>query len=127
MNVERVKEMLKEQYPGVDIKETTHDEDGKATEIVGEIDREAIGSDRDVAVVVADKSDEHYHKVTTEEYEIIKGGLRVFRDGQPTDVEEGERIVITPGTRHWVEGDETWFYCFSTPDWTPDDFHLVTD
>lgn len=125
MNVERVKQQLVERYPGVHIKENPN-EHGEVTEIVGEIDRKLIGADRDVAVVVADHSGEHYHRKTTEEYEILKGALRVFRNGQPTDLVEGERITIEPGTRHWVDGNETWFLCYSKPDWTPEDFFPVT-
>ncbi len=90
--------------------------------MVGEFDRALIGSERYVAIVVADRSGEHQHKIITEEYEVIKGTLRVYKNGQPADLEEGDRIIIEPGTWHWVEGDETWFYCYSEPDWFPGDF-----
>ncbi|HSW36796.1 MAG TPA: cupin domain-containing protein [Candidatus Saccharimonadales bacterium] len=124
MNIEAVKQKLTEDYPGVNIKETTIT-DGVVTEIVGEIDRKLVGSDRDVAVVVADRSAEHHHKIITEEYEIIKGALRVYKNGQPVDLKTGETVVIEPGTKHWVEGDETWFYCYSVPDWFPGDLYLT--
>ena len=124
MNVEAVKIQLTEKYPGVTIKETTVI-DGEVTELVGEIDRKLVSSDRDVAVVVADRSGEHLHKVITEEYEVIKGTLRVYRNSQPTDLQPGEHIVIEPGTTHWVEGKETWFFCYSVPDWFAGDFFPV--
>lgn len=126
MNVTAIKEQISEQFPGVNIKETTVT-DGVATEIVGEFDRSLIGSERDVAIVVADRSGEHFHKIITEEYEVIKGALRVYKDGQSTDLQPGDKIVIEPGTKHYVEGDETWFYCYSTPDWFPGDFYPVED
>lgn len=125
MNLEAVKGRMAEEYPGVVIKETTVTDDGEVTELVGEFDRDLIGSERDVAIVVADKSGEHWHDKITEEYMVIRGGLRVYKNGQPTDLKEGDTIVIEPGTRHWVEGNETWFYCFSVPDWFPGDFHPV--
>lgn len=124
MNVDRVKKELAEKYPGVNIKENT-DERGNIIEIIGEINRELIKSKRAVAVVVANKSPEHFHERTTEQYEVIKGSLRVYKNYQPTDLEVGDTIIIEPGIKHWVEGHETWFYCYSTPDWSPDDYHLV--
>ena len=124
MNVAAVKQELTERYPGIDIKDATVIE-GVVTEIVGEIDRKLIESDRDVAVVIADRSAEHWHDVITEEYKVIKGGLRVYRNGEPTDLKPGETITVKPGTRHWVEGDETWFFCYSVPDWFPGDYHTT--
>ncbi len=121
MRVDEVKQVLAETYPGVNIKENL-DDNGQVIEIIGEIDRKLIDSERDVAVVVTDKSPEHFHKATTEEYEVIRGGLRVFRNGQPTDLKEGDKITIEPGTVHSTIGKETWFYCYSEPDWSPDDY-----
>lgn len=122
MRVETVRAEITERYPGVDIKETTVT-DGNVTELVGEFDRKLVDSDRDVAIVVADRSGEHMHRIITEEYEVIKGSLRVYKNGKPTDLKEGETITIEPGTWHWVEGNETWFYCYSVPDWFPGDFY----
>lgn len=122
MRVEAIKEEMQEKFPGVNIKETTVI-DGQVTEFVGEFDRKLIGSVRDVAIVVADRSSEHQHKIITEEYEVIKGALKVYKNGQPKDLKAGETIVIEPGTWHWVEGDETWFYCYSVPDWFPGDYY----
>jgi mannose-6-phosphate isomerase-like protein (cupin superfamily) len=126
MNIEKVKKELAAKYEDANIKENPGP-DGKVTEIVAEIDRKLVDSERDVAVVVADASTEHWHERTTEEYEILKGSLRVFLDGQPTDLKEGETITINPGVKHRIEGDETWFYCFSVPDWTAEDYHTVED
>lgn len=123
MRINQVKTELTQGFPGVDIKETTVSDAGVVTELVGEFDRSLIGSERDVAIVVADKSDEHMHRIITEEYQVIKGSLKVYRNGELTRLEEGETIIIEPGTWHWVEGEETWFYCFSTPDWFPGDFY----
>jgi len=124
MNVEAIKKQLLKQYPGVNIKENADDK-GVVIEIVGEIDRKLVGSNRDVAVVVTDSSVEHTHDIITEEYEILKGSLRVFRNGQPTNLGIGDKIIIEPGTNHYVVGDETWFYCYSVPDWFPGDYHPV--
>jgi mannose-6-phosphate isomerase-like protein (cupin superfamily) len=124
MNVEKVKEQLAELYPGGNIKENPN-EMGEISEVVCEIDRATIDSDRDVAVVVADKSAEHWHNIITEEYEVLRGTLKVFQDGHVTSLKERETITIKPGTRHSVEGNETWFYCYSVPDWFPGDLHLT--
>lgn len=124
MNVEKVKEQLTDLYPDGNIK-LNPNENGEVTEIVCEIERESVGSERDVAVVVADKSAEHWHDEITEEYEVLRGTLKVFRDGNLTTLHEGEKVTIEPGTRHSVEGNETWFYCYSAPDWYPGDLHLV--
>jgi mannose-6-phosphate isomerase-like protein (cupin superfamily) len=110
MNIDRVKGELRQQYPESNIKENV-DENGEISEVVAEIDRRLVDSDLDVAVVVADKSQEHYHLYTKEIYKIIKGSLRVFLKGEPTDLGPGETITIEPGVKHRVEGDETWFYC----------------
>jgi mannose-6-phosphate isomerase-like protein (cupin superfamily) len=124
MNIKKVKEELAGKYPGANIKENPGP-DGDVTEVIAEINRKLVNSDRDVAVVVADSSAEHYHNHTTEEYEVLKGSLRIFLNGQPLDLKEGETVVINPGVRHRLEGNETWFYCYSVPDWTAEDYHLV--
>ena len=107
MNVEKVKIDLLEKYPGVVIKLNKDPMTGEVTEIVGEINKELINSRNHVAIVVADRSREHYHAKTTEEYSVIQGNLRVYKDGEPTELKENETIVIEPGVHHWVEGDET--------------------
>lgn len=124
MNVNKVKQELAAKYPGVVIKENQN-EAGEVTEIIGEIDRNLIGSERDVAVAVIDASPEHYHKKTTEEYEVLIGSLTVFLDGQPYGMEEGQKLVVKPGVRHRAEGDETWLYCYSVPAWSAEDYFEV--
>lgn len=125
MNITKVKAELEQKYPGGHIKENTDPKTGEVIEIISEIDRKLVNSEHDVAVVVADRSTEHLHKKTTEEYEVIEGSLRVFLNGKPHDLQAGEKIMIKPGTKHRVEGKETWFYCYSDPDWTIDDLYLV--
>jgi len=124
MNVVSVKQELTKKYPGVIIKENK-DQNGVTTEIVGEIDRNLIDSKRAVAVAVIDKSPEHYHKVTTEEYEVIKGDLTVYLNGKPFKLLSGQKLIVRPGVKHWANGAETWIYCYSEPDWSPGDYQLV--
>lgn len=124
MNVAKVETELRQKYPGVVIKENK-DDTGEVTEIIGEIDRSIIGSDRAVAVAVVDASPEHFHETTAEEYEVLKGKLTVYLNGQPHYLNESQKLAIELGTRHRAEGNETWIYCFSEPAWTAEDYHLV--
>ncbi len=125
MNVAKVKTELSKKYPHGNIKENKDPVSGEIIEIVCEIDRKVIGSERNVAVVVADRVLEHYHKKTTEEYEVLTGELTVYLNGRPTKLKKSDRIITPPGTRHRSEGKETWFLCYSVPDWTAADFYLV--
>lgn len=125
MNLARVRTQLAKKYPHATIKERIDPITKDVIEVICEVDRGIFDSNRDVAVVVADRSQEHFHKATTEEYKVLKGNLSVFLNGKPTELSRGDTLIIKPGVEHRVESNETWLLCFSEPDWTPDDYRLV--
>jgi mannose-6-phosphate isomerase-like protein (cupin superfamily) len=119
MNVDKVMGELKKKYPGKKVIVTDPD---NPTEVICEIDP---GEEKSEAIGVIDKTGLHYHKVSTEVYEVNKGELTMFIDGQKKVVREGERIELKPGMKHEAFGKETWIKVYSTPGWTLDDHILV--
>jgi quercetin dioxygenase-like cupin family protein len=66
------------------------------------------GADTPVAYVshlVIDNSREHYHKLMTEYYYVIKGTGEIFLDGVAHPIKTGDIIVIPPLVRHTSKGD----------------------
>ena len=88
MNVKRVLEELKRKYSNKKIIQNK-DESGGITEIICEIEPTTEHPEYSVAIAVIDKIQPHYHEETTEVYEIIKGKLRVFKDGNEFILEAG--------------------------------------
>lgn len=121
MNVDKVVEELEEKYPGKKIILNTPE---NSEEIICETEP---GVEKSVAVGIIDKTRLHYHKVLTEVYEVTKGKLVMYLDGVKHEVEEGERIEMKPGVKHYAFGDETWINVYSTPGWKPEDHILVAD
>jgi mannose-6-phosphate isomerase-like protein (cupin superfamily) len=65
-------------------------------------------ADTDVANVshlVIDESREHYHKEMTEFYYVLKGSGEMVLDGESSQIQEGDLVLIPPGTRHTSEGE----------------------
>lgn len=121
MNVDKVIKALKQKYPGKKIVINTPE---NPTEIICEIE---TGVEKSLAVAVVDKIRPHYHKKLTEVYEVIKGTLIHHMGNLIRIINEGEKVTIPPGSVHWAEGKETWFFVRSTPGWTPDDHIVVSD
>jgi mannose-6-phosphate isomerase-like protein (cupin superfamily) len=66
------------------------------------------GADTPVAYVshlVIDNSREHYHKIMTEYYYVIKGSGEIFLDGEAHAIKSGDIVVIPPLVRHTSKGD----------------------
>lgn len=122
MNVTKVVSELQEKYPGKKIILNTPE---NPTEIICEIEPTEKHPERSVAVAVVDRIRPHYHKKLTEVYKITRGMLILHLGRQKKIAKENERIKIPPGEIHWAEGDETWFYVYSTPGWTQEDHILV--
>lgn len=122
MNVAKVISELKEKYPGKKIVINTPE---NPTEIICEIEPTETHPERSTAVAVVDKIRPHYHKKLTEIYTIIKGELTHYLGEQKRTIKENESVKIPPGKTHWAEGNETWFYVYSIPSWTPEDHILV--
>lgn len=118
MDIKKVIDDLRSQYPNKKIFVTN---EGEYQEIVCEIEPSSITPARSVAVAVVGKNKAHMHKVTTETYRVISGELTLYIDGIRYDLKEDEEITIEPGKLHQAEGNEAWFYVYSTPGWTPDD------
>lgn len=124
MNTEKIIKKLKTKYPKKNIVQNK-DEKGEITEIVCEIEPTADHSDWSKAIVVLNKSMPHKHKITTEEYIVKKGVLKLFINGEPILLKEGESYVVRAGNIHNAIGKETWFECISKPGWRVEDFIAV--
>jgi len=115
MDTEEVIKELSNKYPGKKIIKIPED---NPTEIICEISP-------GIVISVIDKSESHYHKEMTETYEILKGSLDVYKDGDKQILVTGDRIVIEPGVVHYAIGDETWIKVIANPPWTPEDHILM--
>jgi mannose-6-phosphate isomerase-like protein (cupin superfamily) len=122
MDIEKAKKELEEKYPG---KTVVVNEDGDYCEVICEMKPASKGSKKSIAVAVVGKSKPHFHKKTTETYQVIKGALIVYLDGKAKRLKKGEKLEIRPGITHWAEGNEVWFKTYSTPAWTSEDHYLV--
>lgn len=84
------------------------------------------GEDTPVAYVshlVIDNSREHYHKLMTEYYYVIKGTGEIFLDGVATAIKTGDIIVIPPLVRHTSKGDLE-VLIFGSPAMEADDIYF---
>ena len=118
MNVNNVKQELQDKYPNKSVLVS----DG---EIICEVKPASIDPNESIAVAVIDKTVPHYHKVTTEIYEVIEGELSLFVDEVEHKLKEGESFTIKPNQKHYAIGNETWIKCPSHPAWTMEDHILV--
>jgi len=124
MNQTQVIKQLQQQYPGKTIICLPED---NPTEILCEIDPSSNHQDYSVVISIIDKSLPHIHDVTTEEYEILKGTLTLFRGNSQFELHQGERITIHPHEVHYAVGNETWIKVTSHPGWTPTDHILIKE
>lgn len=124
MNSKKIIKELKKKYPG---KKIIKNSEKNPTEILCKIEPSVKHPEYSLAVSVLDKSVPHVHKETTERYKVIKGVLKVFKDGKKFILKEGEGLTINPGEIHWAKGEETWFECYSRPGWAPEDHILVKE
>lgn len=124
MNSQKIIKELHDKYPGKRIILNPPD---NPTEIICEIEPTEEHPEKDVALAIVDRSEPHYHKKSTEIYEIIKGTLTVYKDGKKYVVQKGDKLTIEPNVVHYVEGDEVWLLAYSTPGWTLEDHILVID
>jgi len=122
MNYKKVVTELKKKYPGKKI--FVDDNDG-GQEIICEIEPTKDNPQKSVALAVVGRSKKHYHKKTTEIYEVVKGKMNLYIEDQKYVMKKGDKQQIKPGKVHWVEGNEAWFLTYSSPGWTPEDHILV--
>lgn len=123
MDWKKIVEELERNYPGKKIIKLPQEQ---PTEILCEVVPTVDNPEKSVAIAVIDRSAPHYHKVTTEEYEVLRGKLTVFINEMPITLYEGERLVIDPGKVHYAVGEECFIKCTATPGWTAED-HILVD
>lgn len=121
MNVNKVIKELGKKYPG---KYIIKNDESSPTEIICEIEPTNKHDEWSLSVAVIDKSIPHYHRVTTEKYKVLKGQLRLVKNGKEYLLKEGDVITIEPNTKHYAIGDETWITTLSKPGWKSQD-HII--
>lgn len=114
MDVAKITAELKQKYPG---KKILVNSDDNPTEIVCEIEPATDENKSSVQIAVVDETIEHYHRETTEIYEVLSGHLKIIKDGKEYMMKPGESFVVHPGEKHKVEGHETWIKVTSEPSW----------
>lgn len=114
MNVNKVIKEIKIKYP---CKGIIFDDPKNPSEIIVELEPARDHPERSLALAVVGKSKPHYHKTTTEIYEVVKGILKLTIDNKEYTLNPGEKITIVPNSVHSAAGDETWFLTHSTPGW----------
>ena len=124
MNSKKVIKELQKKYPGKRI--IKNDEDNP-TEILCEVEPSENHPEYSLAVAVVDRSIPHKHKKTKETYKVIRGKLKLYKNGTGYLLNEGVSMIISPKEVHWAEGDETWVECYSKPGWTLEDHLLVAE
>ncbi len=114
MDTAKVTQELSQKYPG---KKIIKNKGENPTEIICEIEP-------GFAIAVIDKSESHFHKKTTEIYEVTREGLTIYKNNQEYKLQEGDKITIKPGEVHYAIGNETWVKVYSEPAWTLED-HII--
>ena len=115
MNVQKVVEELKKQYPGKNI--IINDPDNP-TEIICELEPGSLNPDRSVTIAVLDGKIKHFHGLSKVTYEVLKGVLETTKGGKSFYLPEGEKIQLEPEEFHMASGKETWVKVTSEPAWT---------
>lgn len=121
MDYVKVIAKLKRDYPGKKIIRLPEEE---PTEVLCEVEPTEDHPELSVAISVIDKSVPHFHNKVTETYEVLRGTLMVYVDGVRHKLEEGDKLVVKPGLKHYAVGDETWIKCTATPGWVVED-HIM--
>jgi len=97
MNSDKIIQELRLKYTGKNIIAIPKDE---PSEIICEIDPTSLHPEKSTALAIVDKSAPHYHKKSTEVYEVIKGTLTVYKDGKDFNLKEKDKITIEPNVVH---------------------------
>ena len=122
MNVKRIIEKLQKEYPS---KKIIKNDEKNPTEIVCEIDPTENHSECSTAIAIIDQLIAHYHKRTTEIYEVLEGELTLTINGKEILLKKGDKTTIKPNTVHSARGSETWIKAYSKPGWIFEDHILV--
>lgn len=118
MNTKKLVTKLTLKYPG---KKIIVGNDNEFAEIIVEIEPTKDHPEKSLALAIVGRSKPHYHKISTEIYEVLKGELTLHVDGKEYVLKPGEKMTILPAQVHSAEGEEAWFLTHSTPGWTIED------
>lgn len=122
MNIQQIVSELEKKYPGKNI---IVDDGVGYSEIIVELEPTKDHSDHSLALAIVGKSKPHYHKISTEIYEVTKGVLTLFVDGKKFVLKQGEKMTITPGQVHNAQGEDVWFLTYSSPGWSAEDAFVI--
>lgn len=123
MNVNKVIKQLKKEHPS---KKIIKNIDNNPTEIICEIEPTEEHLNYSIAIAVIDQSIPHYHKVTIETYEVLKGELILTLNGKNKLLKQGDKITIKPNIVHSAKGNETWVKTHAKPGWIFEDHIIVS-
>lgn len=121
MDAQKILTQLQRKYPGKNIFQNSPK---NPSEIICEIDPTSDHPDYSIAIAVIDKSLPHYHRKTTETYEILVGELMLIVRGKMYKLKKGDVFTFKPGNTHHAIGKETWVKVTSHPGWISND-HLL--
>jgi len=122
INIQKIIKLLQQKYP---VKKIILNPPKNPTEIICEISPTSEHPENSIALVIIGKSKPHYHKKSTEIYEVQIGILTVYVNGKKHILNEREKITINPNIIHYVEGNEAWFLTHSSPGWAHEDNILI--
>lgn len=126
MILNQVIKRIKAKYPNKNI---VKNDESNPTEIICEIDPTSEHPEYSKAIAVILKSKPHYHRTSTETYEIVKGKLTVVKNGETFSLKIGDKLMINPAEVHYAFAGKVpaWVNVTSRPGWTPKDYYLVRD
>ena len=113
---------FQEQYPGKNVVKLPSD---KPTEIICELEPSSEHPEHSIAIAAISLSKPHYHRRTTELYELISGKLTLAVNDKSIELNPGDTYTVSPQQIHSAKGDFTLVKVTSRPGWTPDDHVLV--
>lgn len=121
MNTDVIKQKLEQLYPlsSYPGRKIIVIGEGKTQEIICEFEEGK-------AMVVLGRSIPHYHKETTEIYDVKQGDLYVYKNDTSYFLSRGEKITISPDIIHYAVGNNAWVLVTSDPPWKQEDHFLVT-
>ena len=113
--IEQISEELLRNYPGAKIIVAPD-----RAEIVAEVAPKR-------AVAVIERSPPHFHRRTTEVYNVLRGTLYVACGGEGYLLGTGDSVTIQPGKIHYARGASSpcWVEVLSEPAWTVEDYLVL--
>jgi len=118
MNISAVIEELKKKYPG---KKIFLNNRQNCTEILCDVEPTAAHPSYSEIISVIDKTDSHFHSLSAEKYEVLKGVLTLIVEGRKYVLNEGQSYRVEKGQVHEAIGNETWVRCAARPGWKKSD------